>query len=230
MKKNAYYFSHDFNANSDVKILFMRQQLGMEGYGIYWFLVESLADAGGYLPLKIVPVLAMQMQVPEVKVTGVICQFDLFKIVDDEFYSDRLNTHLEQVKQLKDKKSKAGKISAEIRKNKQISTGVEQVLDTRRTDDEHLFNKGKEKKGKEKKEKENNGDFFSEIFSGEKIVGTKENISKLFPKNHPKFGESAIKISDDKKFAIFEDGFEQEIGDNQSFYSQPNLIKRGFIY
>jgi hypothetical protein len=95
MKKDAYYFSHDYNAHNDVKILFLRQQLGMEGYGIYWFLVETLADSGGILPLKIIPVLAMQMQVSEIKVKAVIESFDLFQIIEDSFYSQRLINHLE---------------------------------------------------------------------------------------------------------------------------------------
>jgi hypothetical protein len=94
MKKNTYYFSHDYNAANDVKILFMRQQLGMEGYGIYWFLIEHLADAGGKLPLKIIPVLAMQMHSQEVKVRAVIQEFDLFQVIDDEFFSVRLIEHL----------------------------------------------------------------------------------------------------------------------------------------
>ena len=63
----SYYFSHDYNSANDVKILFLRQQLGMEGYGIYWFLVENLAQAGGILPLNITPVLAMQMQTNKAK-------------------------------------------------------------------------------------------------------------------------------------------------------------------
>ena len=79
--KESFYFSHDYNAHNDVKILFLRQQLGMEGYGIYWFLVETLADSGGILPLKIIPVLAMQMQVSEIKVKAVIESFDLFQII-----------------------------------------------------------------------------------------------------------------------------------------------------
>ena len=60
--QKSYYFQHDYNAASDSKILFLRQQLGMEGYGIYWFVLEQLAQAGGFLPLKIIPVLAMQSQ------------------------------------------------------------------------------------------------------------------------------------------------------------------------
>ena len=94
MKKTTYYFSHDYNAANDVKVLFLRQQLGMEGYGIYWYLVEALASAGGILPLNITPVLAMQMQVPEIKVIAVIEQFNLFKIEQDSFQSQRLTEHL----------------------------------------------------------------------------------------------------------------------------------------
>lgn len=104
MKQNkSYYFSHDYNSRNDVKILFLRQQLGIEGYGIFWFLVESLAESGGMLPLKIVPVLAMQMQIPEVKVSAVIQNFELFEIQDNEFFSNRLNEHLAERKLLSEK-------------------------------------------------------------------------------------------------------------------------------
>jgi hypothetical protein len=107
MKKDSFYFSHDYNAANDVKCLFLRQQLGMEGYGIFWYLVESLATAGGVLPLKIIPVLAMQMQVTETKVSAVINSFDLFTIEENHFFSSRLNQHLSLRKSLSDK-GKAG--------------------------------------------------------------------------------------------------------------------------
>jgi uncharacterized protein YdaU (DUF1376 family) len=107
----SYYFSHDYAASNDVKILFLRQQLGMEGYGIYWFLVENLAQAGGLLPMNITPVLAMQMQTNEVKVKAVIEEFNLFTIAENGFFSKRLTEHLEMRKKLSDK----GKIGATLR-------------------------------------------------------------------------------------------------------------------
>jgi len=107
----SYYFSHDYNSANDVKILFLRQQLGMEGYGIYWFLVENLAQAGGILPLNITPVLAMQMQTNEVKVKAVIEEFNLFTIAENGFFSRRLNDHLGLRKKLSDK----GKLGASLR-------------------------------------------------------------------------------------------------------------------
>jgi hypothetical protein len=108
MKNKSYYFSHDYNAANDTKVLFLRHQLGMEGYGIYWFIIERLADAGGKLPLELIPVLAMQMQSTDIKVKGVIMQFDLFRIDEGEFWSERLNDHLG----LRAKLSESGKSGA----------------------------------------------------------------------------------------------------------------------
>jgi hypothetical protein len=150
MKKDTFYFSHDYNAATNVKILFLRQQLGMEGYGIYWFLIEQLANSGGLLPLKIVPVLAMQMQTSEVKVSGVIQNFDLFIIENGSFFSQRLNQHLEKRNALMAINSEKGKKSAEIKAKNQLllnsgSTAVEQGLNNGSTK-ERKVNKKKGKK------------------------------------------------------------------------------------
>ena len=88
------YFSHDYNASDDHKILFLRQQLGMEGVGIYWYIIERLAQAGGKLPLRIAPVLAMQMQVTESKVNTVISNYELFTVEEKEFFSQRLSNFI----------------------------------------------------------------------------------------------------------------------------------------
>jgi len=109
--KKSYWFEHDYNAANDAKILFLRQQLGMEGYGIYWFIVEQLVQAGGKLPLKVVPVLAMQSQTQESKVSVIITSYELFEIEDGHFFSIRLNEHIETRAQF----SEMGKIGAKKR-------------------------------------------------------------------------------------------------------------------
>ena len=178
MKKSTYYFSHDYNAANDVKILFMRQQLGMEGYGIYWYLIEHLADAGGRLPLKIIPVLAMQMQSQEIKIRAVISEFELFEIVDDTFFSIRLLNNLDRVNDLKINNSIKGKLSAEKRK----STAVEQRLNSGAT---------KERKGKEIK-----GNEIHNVFSDNFLVHWQNWID--YKKTSHKFvykTETSLKIS-----------------------------------
>lgn len=119
--KKSYWFEHDYNSANDAKILFLRQQLGMEGYGIYWFIVEQLVQAGGRLPLKVIPVLAMQSQTQESKVSAIINGYDLFKVEDDCFFSIRLNNHIETRKYY----SEMGKKGVEIREARRgASRGV----------------------------------------------------------------------------------------------------------
>ena len=136
MKKNTYYFTHDYNAHNDTKILYLRQDLGMEGYGIYWYLIESLADSGGILPLKILPVLARQMDCTLVKVEGIIRNYELFEINENQFFSQRLLNHLDVRKALSD----AGKQGANNRWNNGVANGV--AID---------HPNAKERKGKESK-------------------------------------------------------------------------------
>jgi hypothetical protein len=143
MKNKSYYFSHDYNAANDTKVLFLRHQLGMEGYGIYWFLIEKLADAGGKMPLELIPILAMQMQSSDTKVKGVITQFDLFSIVEGEFWSERLNDHLG----LRAKLIQSGKNGAITRWGNGEANGV-------------AIGEGNAKKRKEKEIKENTKDIF----------------------------------------------------------------------
>ena len=112
------YFSHDYNASDDVKILFLRQQLGMEGVGIYWYIIERLAQAGGRLPMKIIPVLAMQMQTPDVKVSAVINSFELFTIEKELFFSRRLITFIDKYTSTKKLQSEGGKAGMKKRWNK----------------------------------------------------------------------------------------------------------------
>jgi uncharacterized protein YdaU (DUF1376 family) len=148
MKKNTYYFSHDYNSRNDTKILFLRMQLGMEGYGIYWYLIESLAESGGTLPLQLIPVLAMQMHTTEAKVKAVVNGFNLFQIIDEQFFSIRLNEHLEKVNQIKISASQRGKLSAQKRKSTKIELPVEQPVE------QSVEQPAQQSKGKERKVKE----------------------------------------------------------------------------
>ena len=44
MAKDTYYFSHDYNARNDEKILELRSEFGAEGYGVFWMIVETMAE------------------------------------------------------------------------------------------------------------------------------------------------------------------------------------------
>ena len=48
MGKETYYFSHDSNAITDTKILNMRADYGLEGYGLYWAIIEMMRNEEDY--------------------------------------------------------------------------------------------------------------------------------------------------------------------------------------
>ena len=84
--KKSHYLKHYYNHSNEIKCLFLRQDLGMEGYGIFWYLMEQLANAGGELPIRIIPWMAIQMKVTQAKVEEVVFQYELFKTDDNNFY------------------------------------------------------------------------------------------------------------------------------------------------
>ena len=54
MSKDAYYFSHDANARNDPKVVTLRLNMGWEGYGLYWALLEICRDNNtGENPFKL---------------------------------------------------------------------------------------------------------------------------------------------------------------------------------
>jgi len=126
IKKDAYYFSHDANAQDDPKCMVLIDQLGMEGYGIFWALIEKLRAEKEYkLPLMTLESFARRWGTSKEKVNTVVKNFGLFTIENDEFfYSQRLKFSME----LKSEKATIS-INARWAKNKglEIDTNVLQT-------------------------------------------------------------------------------------------------------
>ena len=113
-KKDAYYFSHDANAQDDPKCMVLIDQLGMEGYGIFWALVEKLRAEKQYkLPLITLDSFSRRWGTSKEKVNAVVKNFGLFIIENEDFfYSERLKLSMEL-------KSQNAKLSVNARWNKQ---------------------------------------------------------------------------------------------------------------
>lgn len=110
MKKEAYYFSHDANARNDVKMIRLRRSLGLEGYAIYFCLIEILREQAGYkLPLSSVPDIAFELHTSDEKVKVVINSFDLFIVEENHFFSARLLQSMDQYNEVKAKLVEAGR-------------------------------------------------------------------------------------------------------------------------
>jgi hypothetical protein len=88
MKKDAYYFSHFANARHDRKIKRLRKDLGIEGYGVYFMLLEVLREQVDFkYPLADLDLLAEEFGISEAKLRAVLTHYDLFQVTADEFFS-----------------------------------------------------------------------------------------------------------------------------------------------
>lgn len=112
MNKDCYYFTHDSNAKDDPKCVLMIEQLGMEGYGIYWMLVETLRDQPDYTyPVANIPALARRYNTSAEKVRTVVYNYELFTVKDDRiFFSESLNRRMQAFNEKRAKRSEAGRL------------------------------------------------------------------------------------------------------------------------
>lgn len=107
MAKEAYYFSHDSNARNDDKIIAMRMRHGMEGYGIYWTIIERLRECDNYTSVKDYNVISYEIRVSADKVKSIVEDYGLFTFTDDgkRFYSESLNRRMD-IKEEKSEKAR----------------------------------------------------------------------------------------------------------------------------
>lgn len=147
MEKEAYYFPHFCNARHDRKIKRLRKELGTEGYGIYFMLLETLREQQDLVyPMDDIDLLAEEFDVSEAKVRVVICNYGLFEIDEDQkFFSPKMLMYLEPYFRMKEQRKVAGQKSAAKRMLNENPTTVERPLNDRST---------KERKEKESKENE----------------------------------------------------------------------------
>jgi Domain of unknown function (DUF4373) len=128
MKKEAFYFPHFSNARHDRKIRRLRKELGVEGYGIYFMLLETLREQQDLMyPLEDLDLLAEEFGVSEAKVKATICGYELFEIdAEEKFFSPKMLVYLEPYFRMKEQRREAGLKSAAKRQLNESSTTVQQ--------------------------------------------------------------------------------------------------------
>jgi len=89
MKKDAYYFPHFSNARHDRKIKRVLKELGIEGYGIYFMLLEVLREQQDFkYPLSDLDLLSDEFHTSLQKVEAVLKRYELFQIDEQQnFFS-----------------------------------------------------------------------------------------------------------------------------------------------
>ena len=183
MKKDTFYFSHDYATTNDPKIQALLAKFGARGYGIYWRLVEILHEQSEHkIELKPYFYEALSGTFREdSKVINEIITYcvevcELFVQEEGFIYSKRVLNNIAKRDKIKEARSQAGKKSGQVRANKseQSLTSVEQNLTN--------SNKVKESKVKEIKEIINYDEllnYFNKCFTKSGRVFNDQNKNKF---------------------------------------------------
>ena len=117
--KDAYYFPHDSNARNDQRLLRVRMKYGMEGYGIYFGIIEILREQSDYkLGSCQFESIAYDLRVDKDMVKDILYNHWLFEIgrdIDKEeayFFSKSLKRRMEKLDLIKQKRAEAGRIGS----------------------------------------------------------------------------------------------------------------------
>ena len=97
MAKETFYFQHDYNARNDDKMLELRATYGAEGYGVFWMIVETMAEnENGGAKAGLIGGLSLGYGVAKEWLTGFFkycVDIGLFYEEEGCYYSRRLLTH-----------------------------------------------------------------------------------------------------------------------------------------
>lgn len=108
-KTTMYFFSHDVFPRSDKKILKLFTNMGAEGYGLFWLIIEfmHLND----FSIEDENILAYDFRVDVEKIHRIMTEFDLFRIEEGYYVSDRVQRNIAH----KEDSSEQGRNAANIR-------------------------------------------------------------------------------------------------------------------
>lgn len=111
--KNSFYFDHDYSARNDQKILKLRAKYGLEGYGFFWCLIESMAeDSTGYIDGSAIDVLSLSYGLAIEKVKEFIDYMVCIQLIEKCEHGNYFNKRILEHKTFRDERIASGKKGA----------------------------------------------------------------------------------------------------------------------
>ena len=140
--KDAYYFPHDSNARNDQRLIKVRMKYGMEGYGIYFGIIEILREQEDYIISESdIESVAYDLRVEKDMIKDLLYNHRLFEIRRDAvrkeafFFSKSLKRRMEKLDLIKEKRAEAGRLGGKSSsKSKASAKAKVKHLEARRVD------------------------------------------------------------------------------------------------
>jgi len=128
MAKDAFWFKHDSNSRTDVKLVKLRRKSGLEGVGLFWCVVEMLRESENYeLDLSCSDDIIYDLRTTE-SVFESLFECNLLEKGENTFYSESLKGRMLGMDKVREKRklagSKGGKAKAIAKKNVANATAV----------------------------------------------------------------------------------------------------------
>lgn len=164
MKNENLWLKHKADFADHDNVLLLLEEQGLEGYGIYWLLMEKLRNRDALkLPMSVIPTIARMYLTTTEKVEAVINDYDLFDFEDNEFfYSANLLEEVQKLKESKEKRSLAGQKGNKVRWEKE-SVASESPTDNKATPDQRKEDEKASEKPKDKPKTEDKFSFKDEL-------------------------------------------------------------------
>ena len=105
--KETFYFQHDYNARNDPKLQDVLIDLGVEGIGVFWCIIEQLYEQGGTLPIRSCKSIAFALHVDCNVVERLVHEYGLFKNDGEKMWSESVLNRLNRRKDISDKRKLA---------------------------------------------------------------------------------------------------------------------------
>ena len=157
--KDTFYFAHDYNARNDPKLQNVLFDLGVEGIGVFWCIIEQLYEQGGKLPLHYCKSIAFALHVDFKCVERLVNDYGLFKNDGENMWSESVLNRLNRRSEVSEKRKLAAlarwRQSIENQSQTQAPASCRQVIsNASEMQMQSNSNANAEHKGKEIKEKE----------------------------------------------------------------------------
>ena len=86
------YFSHDYHARDHLRDV--RKDFGLEGYGLYWCIVEILHEQGGSIKETDIAPIAYDLRADEDMLKAILYNYGMFQVKKGYVYSERVIDNL----------------------------------------------------------------------------------------------------------------------------------------
>lgn len=102
------YFSHDYHSRDHLRDV--RKDFGLEGYGLYWCIVEILHEQGGSIKETDIAPIAYDLRADEDMLKAILYNYGMFQIKKGCVYSERVIDNLKRREEISEKRKAAAEL------------------------------------------------------------------------------------------------------------------------